>query len=160
MIIDNKVKNKKGEKMAILKTLEKKIQKELAEVDKQLRTIKSEKFACIPDTEIAKRKLLKKSLYHEVKQINLQFVESKSDTDFPDEVQVQIVDILPGLKARENNHSLGSRWAEKLTMFMIDAFNLLWGEYFCYAWGKTDERIEIAIKNEKEKQTYYGALDY
>ncbi len=46
--------------MAILKTLEKKIQKELAEVDKQLRTIKSEKFACIPDTEIAKRKLLKK----------------------------------------------------------------------------------------------------
>ncbi len=135
--------------MAILKTLEKKIQKELAEVDKQLRTIKSEKFACIPDTEIAKRKLLKKSLYHEVKQINLQFVESKSDTDFPDEVQVQIVDILPGLKARENNHSLGSRWAEKLTMFMIDAFNLLWGEYFCYAWGKTDERIEIAIKNEK-----------
>ena len=106
-------------------------------------------MACIPDTEIAKRKLLKKSLYHEVKQINLQFVESKSDTDFPDEVQVQIVDILPGLKARENNHSLGSRWAEKLTMFMIDAFNLLWGEYFCYAWGKTDERIEIAIKNEK-----------
>jgi hypothetical protein len=84
-----------------------------------------------------------------VKQINLQFVESKSDTDFPDEVQVQIVDILPGLKARENNQSLGSRWAEKLTMFMIDAFNLLWGEYFCYAWGKTDERIEIAIKNEK-----------
>ena len=149
MILDNKVKNKKGEKMAILKTLEKKIQKKLAEVDKQLRTIKYEKFACIPDTEIAKRKLLKKSLYHEVKQINLQFVESKSDTDFPDEVQVQIVDILPGLKARENNHSLGSRWAEKLTMFMIDAFNLLWGEYFCYAWGKTDERIEIAIKNEK-----------
>ena len=149
MILDNKVKNKKGEKMAILKTLEKKIQKELAEVDKQLRTIKSEKFACIPDTEIAKRKLLKKSLYHEVKQINLQFVESKSDTDFPDEVQVQIVDILPGLKARGNNQSLGYRWAEKLTMFMIDAFNLLWGEYFCYAWGKTDERIEIAIKNEK-----------
>ena len=71
MILDNKVKNKKGEKMAILKTLEKKIQKELAEVDKQLRTIKSEKFACIPDTEIAKRKLLKKSLYHEMKQINL-----------------------------------------------------------------------------------------
>ena len=84
-----------------------------------------------------------------MKQINLQFVESKSDTDFPDEVQVQIVDILPGLKAQENNQSLGYRWAEKLTMFMIDAFNLLWGEYFCYAWGKTDERIEIAIKNEK-----------
>ena len=29
-----------------------------------------------------------------------------------------------------------------------------------YAWGKTDERIEIAIKNEFERQTYYGASDY
>jgi transposase len=29
-----------------------------------------------------------------------------------------------------------------------------------YAWGKTNERIEIPIKNEKDRQTYYGALNY
>ena len=43
---------------------------------------------------------------------------------------------------------------------MIDECHLLWGDILGYAWGKTDERIEIAIKNEKERQTYYGALDY
>ena len=49
---------------------------------------------------------------------------------------------------------------EKLTVFMIDECHLLWRNILGYAWGKTDERIEIAIKNEKERQTYYGALDY
>ena len=73
-----------------LKNLEKKIQKERAEVDKKLRTLKSENFACQPDAETATRKLLKKFLYHEVKQINVQFVESKSDTDFPYKVQVEV----------------------------------------------------------------------
>jgi len=29
-----------------------------------------------------------------------------------------------------------------------------------YAWGKTNERIEVPIKNEKDRQTYYGALNY
>lgn len=29
-----------------------------------------------------------------------------------------------------------------------------------YVWGKTNIRIEIPIKNEKDRQTYYEALDY
>lgn len=28
-----------------------------------------------------------------------------------------------------------------------------------YAWGKRHLRIEVPIKNEKDRQTYYGALD-
>ena len=40
-----------------LKSLGKKIQKERVEVDKKLRTLKSEKFACIPDEEKATKKL-------------------------------------------------------------------------------------------------------
>ena len=43
---------------------------------------------------------------------------------------------------------------------MIDECHLLWGDLIGYAWGKTDMRIEVPIKNQKEKQTYYGALDY
>ncbi|NET27639.1 IS1634 family transposase [Okeania sp. SIO1I7] len=73
-----------------MKNLDKKIQKERAEVNKQLRTLKSEKFACIPDAQTAKRKLLNNFLDHELKQINVQEVESKYDTDFPYEVQVQV----------------------------------------------------------------------
>ena len=50
--------------------------------------------------------------------------------------------------------------AEKRTVFMIDECHLNWGDILGYGWGKTDERIEIAIKNEFGRQTYYGALDY
>jgi len=29
-----------------------------------------------------------------------------------------------------------------------------------YVWGRTDTRIEITVKKSKDRQTYYGALDY
>ncbi|WP_256386559.1 IS1634 family transposase [Hydrocoleum sp. CS-953] len=73
-----------------LKSLEKKIQKERFEVDKKLRTLKSEKFACVPDAETATRKLLKKFFSHELKEINFQSVGSKSDTGFPYAVQFEV----------------------------------------------------------------------
>ena len=44
----------------------------------------------IADAETAIRKLLKKILYHELTEINVQFVESKSDTYFPYLVQGQV----------------------------------------------------------------------
>lgn len=50
--------------------------------------------------------------------------------------------------------------AENLTVFMIDECHLLWGDVQGYVWGKTNTRIEVPIKNQKERQTYYGALDY
>ena len=50
--------------------------------------------------------------------------------------------------------------AGKLTVFMLDECHLNWGNIIGYVWGKTDKRIKIDIKNEKERQTYYGALDY
>jgi len=46
------------------------------------------------------------------------------------------------------------------TVLMLDECHLLWGDLLGYAWGRTDVRIEVKIKNEKERQTYYGALDY
>lgn len=45
-------------------------------------------------------------------------------------------------------------------MFILDEYHLLWGDICSYAWGRTDKRIEIPLKNERQKQTYYGALDY
>jgi transposase len=48
----------------------------------------------------------------------------------------------------------------KLAVFMIDECHLLWGDLINYAWGPTNKRIEVPLKNQKEKQTYYGALDY
>jgi len=66
---------------------------------------------------------------------------------------------------RKEIEELLTKWqpeieSEKLTVFMIDECHLLWADLLSYTWGRTDKRIEIPIKNEKERQTYYGALDY
>lgn len=49
---------------------------------------------------------------------------------------------------------------ERLTVFVIDECHLIWGDVEGYLWGRTDRRVEIPIVNQKERQTYYGALDY
>lgn len=48
----------------------------------------------------------------------------------------------------------------QVLVLFVDECHLLWGNICGYVWGKTDSRIEVAIENEKQKQTYYGALDY
>jgi transposase len=40
-----------------------------------------------------------------------------------------------------------------------DESHLLWGDLCGYIWGPKSERIEVPIVNERQKQTYYGALD-
>jgi putative transposase len=50
--------------------------------------------------------------------------------------------------------------AGRLVVYMIDECHLLWGDACGYVWGKTNERIEIPMTNERERQTYFGALNY
>ncbi len=48
----------------------------------------------------------------------------------------------------------------RLIVFFVDECHLLGDDVCGYVWGKTDIRIEIPIKNIKDRQTYFGALDY
>ncbi|BAZ22241.1 transposase [Kalymmatonema gypsitolerans NIES-4073] len=36
----------------------------------------------------------------------------------------------------------------------------MWGDAIGYVWGKTDSEIAVPVVNERDKQTYYGAVDY
>jgi transposase len=47
----------------------------------------------------------------------------------------------------------------QLVALFEDECHLLWGDMCGYVWGKTSERIEIPIVNERSKQTYYGAVN-
>lgn len=47
----------------------------------------------------------------------------------------------------------------ELVVFFEDECHLLWGDLCGYVWGKTNERIEVPITNERHKQTYYGAVN-
>jgi transposase len=48
----------------------------------------------------------------------------------------------------------------RLRVLLIDECHLLWGDLTGYVWGRTDQEIAVAVVNEREKQTYYGAVDY
>lgn len=48
----------------------------------------------------------------------------------------------------------------KLVVFMVNECHLLWGDRCGYVWRKTSERISIPVVNAREKQTYFGGLDY
>jgi putative transposase len=50
--------------------------------------------------------------------------------------------------------------AEKFVVYMIDECHLLWGDVCGYVWGKTKIRIEVPMTNQRERQTYFGALNY
>lgn len=45
-------------------------------------------------------------------------------------------------------------------MFFIDECHLLWGDICGYVWGQTNQRINLPILNQKERQTYFGAINY
>lgn len=47
-----------------------------------------------------------------------------------------------------------------MVVFFEDECHLLWGDICGYIWGSTSERIEVPIINEKQRQTYFGALNY
>jgi transposase len=47
----------------------------------------------------------------------------------------------------------------KLVVFFQDECHLLWGDVCGYVWGKTSERIEVPLTNERERQTYFGAVN-
>lgn len=50
--------------------------------------------------------------------------------------------------------------AGKLRVLLIDECHLMWGDLSGYVWGKTDQQITVPVVNERDKQTYYGAVDY
>jgi putative transposase len=50
--------------------------------------------------------------------------------------------------------------AGKLVVFLLDECHLLWGDVCGYVWGKTNERIELPIVSDRQRQTYFGALNY
>jgi hypothetical protein len=43
---------------------------------------------------------------------------------------------------------------------VLDECHLLHGDLTGYVWGQSTIRIEVPITNEKDRQTYFGALNY
>ncbi len=48
----------------------------------------------------------------------------------------------------------------ELVVLFVDECHLLWGDVTGYVWGKTNQRIEVPVVNQRQRQTYFGALNY
>jgi putative transposase len=48
----------------------------------------------------------------------------------------------------------------ELVVWLEDECHLLWGDTLGYVWGRRNTPITVSIKNEKARQTYYGALNF
>ncbi|MEG4631243.1 transposase [Microcoleus sp. AR_TQ3_B6] len=46
----------------------------------------------------------------------------------------------------------------QFVVFFEDEGHLLWGDVCSYIWGRTDERMDVPVVNQRSKQTYYGAV--
>lgn len=44
-------------------------------------------------------------------------------------------------------------------VFLEDECHLLWGDTLGYVWGRMNTKTVVPMTNEKERQTYYGALN-
>jgi transposase len=73
----------------------------------------------------------------------------------PEAVAVKKKEIETLLESNRNEIETG-----KLRVLLIDECHLMWGDLNGYIWGKTDQEIVVPVVNEREKQTYYGAIDY
>ena len=63
----------------------------------------------------------------------------------------KINSILEDLKPKIN--------AGKVAVYAIDEVHLLEGDLISHVWGDSKKRLNISLNNEKNRQTYYGALD-
>ena len=48
----------------------------------------------------------------------------------------------------------------ELVILMEDECHLLWGDIEGYVWGERGKPTHVSVINEKERQTYYGALNW
>jgi len=47
----------------------------------------------------------------------------------------------------------------ELVVLLEDECHLLWGDTLGYIWGRMNQKISVPMKNTKDRQTYYGAIN-
>jgi transposase len=48
----------------------------------------------------------------------------------------------------------------QVRVMFLDECHLLWGDISGYGWTRRNQRVDVEVKSTRERQTYYGALDY
>ena len=97
------------------------------------------------------------SYYDLFKQANISWKKTQKNNPRkdPDLVTKKKLEIAAWLSAHQHQIVSG-----ELVVFFEDECHLLWGDICGYIWGNTKERIEVPVLNKRQRQTYFGALNY
>jgi transposase len=86
--------------------------------------------------------------------ISWQKAQAKSARQDLEKIQERIQEIRDVLEAKKEDIQAG-----KYAVYAIDEVHLLEKDLISKLWGDRKERLTIALENEKNRQTYYGALN-
>ena len=48
----------------------------------------------------------------------------------------------------------------EMVLLFEDECHLLWGDVCGLAWGKRNQALAVPIRDQKDRQTYYGAVNF
>lgn len=82
----------------------------------------------------------------------------KSEKRNPKHDEAQVQERRAEIKKKLEQHQEEIAAGEMIVL-LEDECHLLWGDCLGYVWGKRGEAIEVWMLNEKERQTYYGAVN-
>lgn len=99
----------------------------------------------------------RKSYYNLLASANMSWKKSQHHNPKADPSQVEA-------KKQEIEEFL-ARWAVEIekgamVVYILDECHVVWGDICGYLWGPRDQRIILPIGNERQRQTFYGALNY
>ena len=92
----------------------------------------------------------KQSYYNLFKEAGISWKKSQKKNPKKDPKQVEEIKKEITQKISEFQEKIQKN---NLSVFLVDECHLLWGDVCGYVWGKTSERVEIPMTNEREKQT-------
>ena len=93
------------------------------------------------------------SLWSEAK-VSWQKAQKKNPRQNPEKVKLRSEEIQSYLRGLESEINAG-----EVVVYAIDEVHLLEGDLIGQGWGDRKKRLRVPIENEKNRQTYYGALD-
>ena len=130
---------------------------DIIEYIKQHKTITVEQLAAYITGEYGVTYSSRQSYYdllHEAK-MSWKKTEKENPKKDPEAVLAKRAEITK--KLEENADDIRSG---ELVVLIEDECHLVWGDIEGYVWGKRGEPTQVPVVNEKERQTYYGVINY
>ena len=124
---------------------------------KEYKTLTVDQLAAYITDEYGVTYSSRQSYYDLLHEANMSWkkTEKENPKKDPDAVLAKRTEITKKLEENADDIRSGA-----LVVLIEDECHLVWGDIEGYVWGKRGTPTEVPVVNEKERQTYYGVINY